>query len=572
MNLKEFNNLTDFFFYQAENQNPNDIFLEWLNPINRKKYTWSQTISNVYKVANTIKKYSKEGERVLLVSENRPEWLITDIAIMLSKAITVPAYTTYTENDYKYLIEDCQPTIVVVSNNAMHKKLERTISEKDFIKCVITFDNVARGDNNKKYLDFESIIKNKLLEEEKIKKTNLIRNSPACIIYTSGTGGNPKGVVLSHGGILNNLEGAKEIVEPLIDKRPVFLTWLPLSHSYEHTVQFVQIAVGAKIFYAEKIEKLLDNISEAKPTIMTAVPRFYQNLYNKINISINKATGLKYKLIKMTVHLGKKNLLRKEINFFEKLLNLFLDFLVRKKIKKQFGGNLKAFVSGGGALDKEIGEFLNAIGLPTLQGYGLTETSPVVSCNPIQNIKIETVGPPFKGNEVKIAEDGEILVKGENVMIGYWNNELETKKVIKDGWLYTGDIGEINPKDGYLKITDRKKDIIVSAGGDNISPAKIENLLSNSEAIDQCMVYGDKKNYLVALVVPVKEFKGNKDKIVKIINEINENLTLVEKIKKFHLIEENFTIENGLLTPTMKVKRNKVISKYKNILENFYKK
>ena len=572
MNLKEFNNLTDLFFYQAENQKPNDIFLEWLNAINRKKYTWSETISNVYKVANTIKKYSKEGERVLLVSENRPEWLITDIAVMLSKAITVPAYTTYTENDYKYLIEDCQPTIVVVSNNAMHKKLERTISEKDFIKCVITFDNVARGDNNKKYLDFESIIKNKLLEEEKIKKTNLIRNSPACIIYTSGTGGNPKGVVLSHGGILNNLEGAKEIVEPLIDKRPVFLTWLPLSHSYEHTVQFVQIAVGAKIFYAEKIEKLLDNISEAKPTIMTAVPRFYQNLYNKINISINKATGLKYKLIKMTVHLGKKNLLRKEINFFEKLLNLFLDFLVRKKIKKQFGGNLKAFVSGGGALDKEIGEFLNAIGLPTLQGYGLTETSPVVSCNPIQNIKIETVGPPFKGNEVKIAEDGEILVKGENVMIGYWNNELETKKVIKDGWLYTGDIGEINPKDGYLKITDRKKDIIVSAGGDNISPAKIENLLSNSEAIDQCMVYGDKKNYLVALVVPVKEFKGNKDKIVKIINEINENLTLVEKIKKFHLIEENFTIENGLLTPTMKVKRNKVISKYKNILENFYKK
>ena len=571
MNLKEFNNLTDLFFYQVEKQNPDDTFLEWLNTINRKKYSWSETVFCVYKLANKLKNNIQEGDRVLLVSENRPEWLIADMAIMLSGAITVPAYTTYTENDYKYLIEDCQPTVVIVSNNEMHKKLEKTISEKDFIKCVISFNNLARGDSKKKYLDFETIIKENLLEKNRIKKTNLKRTSPACIIYTSGTGGNPKGVILSHGGILNNLEGAKEIVKPLIDKRPVFLTWLPLSHSYEHTVQFVQIVVGAKIFYAEKIEKLLDNISEAKPTIMTAVPRFYQNLYNKININMKKATGLKSQLIKATINLGKKKLLEKKMNFFEKLINSLLDVLVRKKVKKQFGGNLKAFVSGGGALDKEIGEFLNAIGLPTLQGYGLTEASPVVSCNPIQKIKIDTVGPPFKGNEVKIAEDGEILVKGENVMLGYWNNEIETKKVIRDGWLYTGDIGEIDPKYGYLKITDRKKDIIVSAGGDNISPAKIENLLSNSAAIDQCMVYGDKKNYLVALIVPAKEFKGNKDKIVKIINKVNENLSLVERVKKIHLIDEIFSIENGLLTPTMKVKRNKVIEKYKNILENFYR-
>ena len=572
MNLKEFNNLTDFFFYQAEKQNQEDVFLEWLNAINRKKFTWSETISNVHKIANTLKNYVKEGDRVLLVSENRPEWLLTDLAIMLSKAITVPAYTTYTENDYKYLIEDSEPSVVIVSNNTMYKKLEKTINQKDFVKCIIAFDNIVRGNTEKKYLDLDSIIKSKLLERDRNKLTNLKRTSPACIIYTSGTGGNPKGVILSHGGILNNLEGAKEIVGPLIDKKPVFLTWLPLSHSYEHTVQFVQIAVGAKVFYAEKIEKLLDNISEAKPTIMTAVPRFYQNLYNKININIKKASGFKSRLIKTTIYLGKKNLLKEKMNFFEKLLNSLLDILVRKKVKKQFGGNLKAFVSGGGALDKEIGEFLNAIGLPTLQGYGLTETSPVVSCNPIEKIKIDTVGPPFKGNEVKIAEDGEILVKGENVMLGYWNNEMETRKVIKDGWLHTGDIGEINPKDGYLKITDRKKDIIVSAGGDNISPAKIENLLSNSAAIDQCMVYGDRKNYLVALIVPAKDFKGNKDKIIKIVDEINEKLTLVEKIKKFHLIEDGFTIENGLLTPTMKVKRNKVIDKYKNTLESLYNK
>jgi long-chain acyl-CoA synthetase len=570
MDLKEINSLTDLFFYQAEKQNPTSIFLEWLNPKNKKKLTWEETSSNVYKLAKILKENINDGDRCLLVSENRPEWLISDLAIMLANGITVPAYTTYTENDYKYLIEDCQPSVIIVSNNEMYKKLKNIIKEKVFIKKVITFDKIE-GVNENKYLDFDSIAKRNLLENEKIKNSNLKRTSTACIIYTSGTGGNPKGVILSHGGILNNLEGACEILKPLIDKRPAFLTWLPLSHSYEHTVQFAQIAVGAKVFYAEKIEKLLDNISEAKPTIMTAVPRFYQNLYNKINMNMKKAKGLKAKLIKATIYLGKKDLLKQKMNFSEKLMNSIVSALVRKKVKKQFGGNLKAFVSGGGALDKEIGEFLNAIGLPTLQGYGLTETSPVVSCNPIHKIRVETVGPPFKGNQVKIAEDGEILVKGENVMLGYWNKKEDTEKVLKDGWLYTGDIGEID-SDGYLKITDRKKDIIVSAGGDNISPAKIENQLANSPAIEQSMVYGDGKNYLVALIVPSKEFKENKEKINEIVNKINQNLTLVEKIKKFNLINENFTIENGLLTPTMKVKRNKVIVKYKNILEKFYNK
>ena len=570
MNLNEFNSLIDLFFYQADKQNPQSIFLEWLNPNNKKKFTWSETSLNIYKLAKILKKNIQDGDRCLLVSENRPEWLISDLAIMLANGITVPAYTTYTEKDYKYLIEDCEPSIVIVSNNEMHHKLKNIIKEKNFIKKVITFEKIEEL-NDDKYLDFNSIIKNDLQENDKIKNSNLKRTSPACIIYTSGTGGNPKGVILSHGGILNNLDGACEILKPLIDKRPIFLTWLPLSHSYEHTVQFAQIAVGAKVFYAEKIEKLLDNMSEAKPTIMTAVPRFYQNLYNKINMNMKKQTGLKAKLIKATITLGKKELLKKKMSLSEKFLNIIVNILVRKKIKKQFGGNLKAFVSGGGALDREIGEFLNAIGLPTLQGYGLTETSPVVSCNPIHKIKVETVGPPFKNNEVKIAEDGEILVKGENVMLGYWNKKEDTKKIIKDGWLYTGDVGEIDSESGYLKITDRKKDIIVSAGGDNISPAKIENQLTNYQEIDQCMVYGDGKNYLVALIVINREYKEKKEKINEIINKINENLTLVEKIKKFYLLNENFSIENGLLTPTMKVKRNKVINKYKNILEKFYK-
>jgi len=576
MNLDNLNNLIELFSHQAEKQNKKSIFLQWLNPNNKKIYTWEETQKNILKLSKIIKKNIKEGDRCLLVSENRPEWFVSDMAIMLSGGITVPAYTTYTEEDYKYLIEDCEPSLIIVSNNEMLKKLSNTINEKKFIKKVITLDEVNKVIHNlniinrDKYLDFNIILNNDLLEEDKIKNDKLKRTSPACIIYTSGTGGNPKGVILSHGGILNNLVGACEIMKPLFNSRPVFLTWLPLSHSYEHCVQFAQIAVGAKVYYAEKIEKLLENISEAKPTIMTAVPRFYQNLYNKININLKKQTGLKAKLIEATLRLGKKKLLNQKMSFYENIINLIVETLVRKKIKKQFGGNLKAFISGGGALDKEIGEFLNSVGLPTLQGYGLTETSPVVSCNPIHKIRVESVGPPFKGNQVKIANDGEILVKGENVMLGYWNKKEETEKVIINGWLHTGDIGEIDSKDGYLKITDRKKDIIVSAGGDNISPAKIENMITNEPEIDQCMVYGDKKNYLVALVVPNKEFLNQEEKIQNIIEKTNNKLTLLEKIKKIQLIDENFSIENGLMTPTMKVKRKKVTEKYKNQLEKLY--
>ncbi|MDC1176242.1 AMP-binding protein, partial [Candidatus Pelagibacter sp.] len=568
MNLDKLNNLIELFSHQAEKQNKESIFLQWLNPNNKKSYTWGETQKNILKLSKIIRENIKEGDRCLLVSENRPEWFVSDMAIMLSGGITVPAYTTYTEDDYKYLIEDCEPSLLIVSNNELLKKLNNTINEKRFIKKVITLDEVNNVIqdldiiNKDKYLDFNLILKNDLLDEDKIQNEKLKRTSPACIIYTSGTGGNPKGVILSHGGILNNLVGACEIMRPLFNSRPVFLTWLPLSHSYEHCVQFAQIAVGAKVFYAEKIEKLLENISEAKPTIMTAVPRFYQNLYNKININLKKQTGFKAKLVEETLRLGKKKLLNQKMTFSEKLLNLIVETLVRKKIKKQFGGNLKAFVSGGGALDQDIGEFLNSVGLPTLQGYGLTETSPVVSCNPINKIKVETVGPPFKGNQVKIAEDGEILVKGENVMLGYWNKKEETEKVIINEWLHTGDIGEIDPEDGYLKITDRKKDIIISAGGDNISPAKIENMITNEPEIDQCMVYGDKKNYLVALVVPSKDFLHEKEKINLVLKSLVDLKNLKDKNSSIKALAYQLYENNGVL------KREQVSEYLKSLGQN----
>ena len=396
------------------------------------------------------------------------------------------------------------------------------------------------------------------------------RKDPACIIYTSGTQGNPKGVILSHGGILANCEDSKKLVEKLKVRFPRFLTWLPLSHSYEHTVQFVQISLGAQVFYSPIIEKLIDNIKIVRPHVLTAVPRFYNNLYNKMLNSAKKATKLRRKLFFKTIELGKKDFIGDKLNIKDKIINKILNNLVRKKIINNFGGNLKAFVSGGGPLDKNVGIFLNALGLKTLQGYGLTETSPVVSCNPVNKIKIDTVGTIFSNNEVKIANDGEILVKGENVMLGYWKNNEATNEVIKNGWLHTGDIGEID-NDGYLKITDRKKDIIVSIGGDNISPSKIENLLCLNDGIDQAYVDGDNKKYLVCLLVLNKNFLRDDKKIKGMIEETNKELTQIEKIKKFDVVEEEFTINNELLTPTMKIRRHKIKLKYKNILEKLYK-
>ena len=395
------------------------------------------------------------------------------------------------------------------------------------------------------------------------------RKDMACIIYTSGTQGNPKGVMLSHGGILNNCEGAYGLLKTFISKRPKFLTWLPLSHSYEHTIQFVQIVVGARVFYAESIDRLIKNMNDCSPEIMTAVPRFYQNLYQKINTSFSKAIGFKKILVNQTVQLGKKKLSKQIFSRTENLINFICEKLVRKKIKNQFGGNLKTFISGGGALDKEVGSFLNAVGLPTLQGYGLTETSPVVSCNTIEDIRVETVGVPFKGNLVKILDDGEILVKGENVMLGYWKNVEETNKVLKNGWLYTGDIGEFDGK--FLKITDRKKDIIITTGGDNISPIKIENDLNKSDYIEQSLVYGDSKPYLVCLIVLSFEHKNiSKEKIQQEIEKINLDLTKIEKIKKFIIIKNQFSIENNMMTPTLKLKRYKIINKYKIELEKLF--
>ncbi len=562
MKIENINSLVELYFkkYDEIKNKKGPPFLFGLSSKDKNSsLNWNEVTLKIKSLTTFLQDYISPGDRCVLLSENRPQWLIADIAIMNSGGVTVPLFTTYSDSDYEYIINDCGPKVCIVSNKLQYEKIEKFLDDKIKIISIDEFTNQIEN--------FSEIFKKTNLTNKSY-NDKIKRNDLACIIYTSGTTGKPKGVMLSHGGILSNCEGALEILASIVKKKkPVFLTWLPLSHSYEHTVQFVQISLGAKVYYAESLDKLIPNMSVAKPTIMTAVPRFYQNLYNKISLNFSKLEGFKKKLITNTLKLGTKKLKKENLNFGEKISNFLCEILVRKKIKKQFGGELQAFVSGGGALDQKIGEFLNSIGLPTLQGYGLTEASPVVSCNVPGNIQIETVGPPFKTNEVKISNDGEILVKGENVMLGYWNKKDETNEVLKEGWLHTGDIGEFT-KEGNLKITDRKKEIIVNLGGDNISPSKIENLLCLNEKIKQSLVYGDKKTYLVALIVSDNE--ENRSEINLYIENLNKNLQTIEKVKKIKLIKEEFTIENGMLTPTLKLKRKKILEKYKEDLEKLY--
>ena len=568
--MNKFQNLPALFFFKANKNLSNTHLLKIDAQSNQTKiWKWSDTKNLTLKIHNYLEsKKLSISDRVLLVSENRPEWMASDIAIMSSNLIAVPNYITYTSRDFEHILNDSKPKGLIVSNKDL---LQTVISaskkinfDLEFIICFDSFDN-----SNINNLIFLDDIKDSENFNDPIKLQSIQRSDPACIIYTSGTQGLPKGVVLSHGGILSNCEGAYELLESLKGPDLTFLTWLPLSHSYEHVVQFVQIMMEAKVFYNRSIETLLPTIKIARPNIMTAVPRFYNNLFAKMQINLRNQSQFKQNLFNQTIKLGTKKLHLQSLTFKEKLLDFVLDKLVRKKVKNNFGGRLEAFVSGGGPLDSKVGESLNALGLKTLQGYGLTETSPVVSCNPLHKIKVDTVGPIFPGVEVKLSEDGEILVKGENLMLGYWNNTDATNQTIKNGWLYTGDIGEFD-HEGYLKITDRKKDIIVSLGGDNIAPSKLENLLTLSSDIEQACVFGEQKNYIAALIVLSFDSKATKEDIQNYIDGINIDLTQPEKIKKFTFITEPFSIENNQMTPTMKVRRHEVQKKYSEIINQLF--
>ena len=595
LNFDQFNSIVSLFHHQVKLFQDKPYLWKKLDG----KYTslsWQQVREQVDSIAKGLRNLGiLNGDRVVILSENRPEWQIADLAIMSIGAISVPAYTTSTTSDYSHIINHSEARCIIIASHSLALKALPAVVKSSKCKNVIKIDNDKNNYNEPvNIISWNTLIKenndDKLIDFEEEAKTQQ-RKDTACIIYTSGTGGNPKGVMLSHGAMLTNCTGAKELLKNLIKdlKEIRFLSWLPLSHSYEHTLQFFKMGISAQVFYAESIDTLLVNMGEVKPHFMTAVPRFYDSLHTRISQGLKKQGKISQLLFATTLKLGKKNYFNEKMNGLEKITNKLLDKIVRKKVNKRFGGNLKALVSGGSALNFEVGLYLTALGLPLLQGYGQTETAPVVSANPPEKVKLDTVGIVFKGTEVKIADDGEILVRGENVMNGYWNDPHSTNATIIDGWVHTGDIGEFD-EDNYLKITDRKKDIIVNAGGDNISPSRIEAKLDITPEIAQSMLYGDYKNYLVAIIVPNKEEaliwakENNKSEdlsiliededFIKIIKQtterINKNLSVIEQVRKFILIDHEFTIENGMMTPSMKVRRFKVKEKYEESLENLY--
>ena len=594
LNFDEFNSVVKIFDKQSSMLQDQPYLWRKIDD-KYSSLSWKEVRNNVESFSTALKNLGiLAGDRVVIVSENRPEWQIADLSIMAVGAISVPAYTTSTTNDYEYIIKHSGARCIIVSNHDLANKVLPAVLNSHMCQTVIKIN-----DDNKNYdvpitvLSWNSLINennNSVLQlAESIK--NHKRTDTACIIYTSGTGGNPKGVMLSHGAMLANCTGCKYLLEDIVSslKEIRFLSWLPLSQSYEHTITFYMIGIGAQIYYAEGIEKLLINMAEARPHFMTAVPRFYDSLHARISQGLKKQSKVSQFFFKETLRLGKKTYFNEPLSFFEKKFNGLLNKIVRKKVNKRFGGSLKALVSGGAALNFEVGLYLSALGLPLLQGYGQTETAPVVSANPPNKIKLDTVGPVFKGTKVKIAEDGEILVSGENVMNGYWNDPKATSSTLINGWIHTGDIGELD-EEGYLKITDRKKDIIVNAGGDNISPSRVEEKLNIEPEIAQSMMYGDFKNYLVAILVPDRDYtqewakdhhkefnikKLNQDSdFIKMIKETteraNKKLSQIEQVRKFLLIDEEFTVENDMMTPTLKVRRFKVKEKYQSQLEALY--
>ena len=594
LNFDEFNSVVKIFEKQSSMLQDQPYLWRKIDD----KYsllTWKEVRSNVERFSTALKNLGiLEGDRVVIVSENRPEWQIADLSIMAIGAISVPAYTTSTTNDYEYIIKHSGARCIIVSSHDLAKKVLPAVLNSPMCQTLIKIN-----DDNENY-DVPITVHswNSLIKENRNSDFNLSeiiknhsRKDTACIIYTSGTGGNPKGVMLSHGAMLTNCEGAKHLLNDIIStlNKVRVLSWLPLSHSYEHTLQFYKMGIGAQIYYAEGIDKLLVNMTEARPHIMTAVPRFYDSLHTRISQGLKKQSKVSQFFFKETLRLGKKIYFNEPLSFFEKKFNGLLNKIVRKKVNKRFGGSLKALVSGGAALNFEVGIYLSALGLPLLQGYGQTETAPVVSANPPHKIKLDTVGTILKGTKVKIADDGEILVSGENVMNGYWNDPKATSSTLINGWVHTGDIGEMD-EEGYLKITDRKKDIIVNAGGDNISPSRIEEKLNIEPEIAQSMMYGDFKNYLVAILVPDRDYAQEwaKDhhkefnlktlsqdpdfkKMIKATTErANKKLSQIEQVRKFLLIDEEFTVENDMMTPTLKVRRFKVKEKYQSQLEALY--
>ena len=552
---------------------------------------WASIADEVRALSAGLRETGVEsGDRVVLVAENGTNWVIADLAIIAAGAITVPAYTTNTEALHEHVLNDSGARLAIVSTAALAKRLLPACT-KAGTPTVIAIDEVPAS-NGVEVVAWSDILV-RVAESAggvEARAAEVGRKDTACFIYTSGTGGMPKGVILSHHAVLSNIESIYLAYKPLLSGIDTFLSFLPLSHSYEHTAGlYFPISIGAEIYYAEGADTLINNMPEARPTIMTCVPRLYEVMRQRILAGVNRQGGKKKQFFERAVTLGTKRINGERLSLIERVQDRVLDKLVRSKVRERFGGRLNALVSGGAPLNPDVGLFFSSLGLTLLQGYGQTESAPVVSCNLPDRIKMDTVGHPLPGVEVRIADDGEILVRGGLLMDGYWNNPETTAETIKDGWLHTGDIGEFD-SNGYLKITDRKKDLIVNSGGDNIAPQRVEGILNLEPEIAQAVVVGDRRPYLAALIVPddayLVEFAKRHNLSPRLINvtdepallseiraavdRANQTLSAIEKVKRVMIASEAFTVDNGQMTPTMKVRRHAVKEVYGTALDSLY--
>jgi long-chain acyl-CoA synthetase len=592
------NNLAEMFFSTAERLGDRTAFM--YKPENEYlAINFNEAKTRVQNVAaGLISVGIKTGDKVALISPNRYEWAISDYAILSLGAITVPIYPSLLPEQVKYILLDSEATVVICSDLEQYSKVDRVRGQCPSIKTVVLMDPI---DDDGKYILLDKLMEagselfknNSNLINDTVK--NIKSDDLATIIYTSGTTGEPKGALLTHGNFLSNIEGSLNHISA--NENDIFLSFLPLSHVFERMAgHFLANYIGATIAYAVSIDTVAENMGEVKPTVMTSVPRLYEKIYARILENVESGSPVKRKIFYWALGIGKEyinKIIKKEsIGKGLKIKRNLAFKLVFSKLAQRVGGKMRFFVSGGAPLAKEIAEFFGAAGLIIYEGYGLTETSPVIAVNKEDLFKFGTVGPVIPNVEVKIADDGEILTRGPHIMRGYFKKEDETKEVIDaEGWFHTGDIGFFD-EDECLTITDRKKNILVTSGGKNIAPQPIENKLVTCKFIEQAMVVGDKRKFCTAVIVPAFETlekwaKENKvdyndrsnlstlsevrELIKNEIEEVNNDLASYETIKEFYITEAPFSIESGELTPSLKVKRKVVLTKFSDQIEEMYK-
>ena len=579
--LEHFPNLVTMFLTRAREQGDKP-FLSAKRAGTWQAISYAEAARQVAALADSLRRIGLQpGDRVMLVSENRPEWLIADLGIMAAGCVTVPTYTTNTTRDHQHILNNSGAAAVIVSTQKMARALMPAVLFASDCHHIVSLDPIDAGqspDVAQFHLWADLVAGPSDVGALEARMAGVGRGDLACLIYTSGTGGAPRGVCQHHGMILHNVEGCVDVIANDFSwDEEVFLSFLPASHAYEHSGgQYFPIALGGQIFYAESLEKLAANIEEVRPTLMVVVPRLFEMLRAKILKTIDKSGGLPNYMMRRALAIEARRNDGSSIAW-DLPMDGLLSLTLRRKVRARFGGRIKAMVSGGAPLNLDVGLFFQAMGLPLLQGYGQTEAGPVISCNrPRAGVRMETVGPPLKGTEVRIADDGEIMVRGEQVMHGYWRNDAESRRVLVDGWLATGDVGHLDAK-GRIVITDRKKDLIVNDKGDNVSPQRVEGMLTLQPEIAQAMVYGDRRPHLVALLVPDAEALAGRDpddlaKILgKAVDRVNAELSVIEKVRRFVIADESFTVENEQLTPSLKIRRHVIAKLYGDRLDALFK-